>query len=277
MDSLEVVSIPLVARITTTPNGYTKLVDIYYRCKDHYNIEISLHFYELEWIDANMAGLLHAILYKLNKENGLTFAIDVEYVKTKFEILFRNGFLKELLSIPDNSGTTVQLTTFNKDEDEKFVNFIEKDLLGNEGMKIRDISKEKMTDHFLEVFTNVQIHARTEDPIFGCGQFFPKTKQLVFTLVDLGIGYLPPIEKHTKGKITTAEQAINWAISGNSTKEDAPGGIGLKHLLAYCTQTASEFNIITGDAYWGNNLGEIGTRAVKPFCGTIVHLLFNCK
>jgi hypothetical protein len=93
--------------------------------------------------------------------------------------------------------------------------------------------------------------------------------------VDLGRGYLPEIEKFTKGAICTAMNAIEWALKdNNTTKLDAPGGTGLKNLLAFCQSTNGQLSIMTGDAYW-NNHGE--KEDMPHFCGTIIQLIFNCK
>ena len=265
--------------IDTDPSGHRKLIELYQNCNEHSDKEIQLNFTNLEFISGNMCALLSAILFRLHNLQRLTFAIDktsFDYIEKELKFLFHNGFLKEVVSLP-KARSCVELTTFRNDEDQKFLNYIEKELLGNYSMRIIPTDRSRMVDHFLEVFANVQLHARTEHPIFACGQFFKKQLKLHFTLVDLGVGYLQPIETFTHGKINNSEAAISWALEGNSTKVEAPGGTGLKAILDYCSKNKGTFNIITGNAYWGNNLGSMGTRQVTPFCGTIIHLIFNCN
>ncbi len=66
-------------------------------------------------------------------------------------------------------------------------------------------------NHFLEVFSNIHLHAHTKDPVFACGQYYPSKNLLKFTLVDLGVGFLEPISNFTKNQINEAEKAILWA------------------------------------------------------------------
>ena len=265
--------------IDSTSIGYRKLMGFYLSCTVFYNRRISLDFLGLKWINGNMCALFTAILHKLNRENGLTFDINkanYSYIKDNLSLLFRNGFLQDIIRTPYLKSSVI-LSVFGKDEDSKFIDYIEKQLLGNIGMKIKEEQKQDMIDNFLEVFSNVQLHARTEEPVFACGQHFPHEGKLHFTLVDVGVGYLPPIKEFTNGEIKTAEHAIIWALNDkNTTKKDAPGGMGLKNLLKYCNETKGELSIITGDTFW-NNKFKMGPISVPPFCGTSIHLIFNCN
>jgi hypothetical protein len=91
-------------------------------------------------------------------------------------------------------------------------------------LDIEDWRKKKLKDCYFEIFDNVGIHANTSYPVMVCGQFFPFLKELKFTLVDLGEGFLKRIKAHTAATalpITMAPQAIAWAVRGGSTKQDA--------------------------------------------------------
>src|SRR5690606_24535019 len=133
----------------------------------------------------------------------------------------------------------------------------------------------RLIDAFLELFCNVQKHARTESPIFACGQFYPNMKRLCFTLVDMGVGYFQPIHEFTNRDVKTPSEAIMWALKGNTTKVGTPGGLGLKEIQKFCTESGSTFVIISGGAYWTNF--QLFPTTVKPFCGTIVNVIFDCK
>lgn len=263
--------------IDSSKTGYKKLISFYFGCKAYRDCKISLEFRHINWISGNMCALLQGVLHKLNKENSLLFTLDRDnysHIKTNLPFLFSNGFLEDVVKMP-YSRSAVVLSTFEKNSDQQFVEYIEKGLFGNTGMTIKTEKKTGMIDNFLEVFSNVQLHARTEEPIFACGQFFPQKQQLHFTLVDLGVGYLLPISEFTKGKVITSEDAIQWAIEGNTTKMDAPGGTGLKRIIKYCEETKGTLNIITGDTYWASDATI--TFNVPVFCGSMINLMFNCK
>ncbi len=265
--------------IYSTYIGFNRLISFYKKCLKHPQSVIEIDFSKTKWIDANMCAVLHAILYKLNKNQDNTFSIDLEYVRGRFDILFRNGFLRKILYIPDRFGTTVELTTFSKEDDEKFYDFINYQLMNHPGMAMTKKYRNEIIDSFLEVFVNVQLHARTDLPVFACGQYYPTKELLKFTLVDLGVGYLPPIRDYTNGKILDNRDAIMWALKGNSSKKDAPGGTGIKDILNCCMKTGSHLNIITGDSFWGTNLYRKKNkfREIEEFCGTTINLIFNCS
>ena len=140
-----------------------------------------------------MTALFSAILFKLNKEKNITFVIDqtnYEYVKMYLSILVRNGFMNQPSKL--RFSTIVPLTFFNPEDDEKFLKYIEEDLFGNINMKVKSAKKNGMVDNFLEVFSNVQIHAQTKEPVFACGQYFPLFKSTPFYLSGSWSGVFTP-------------------------------------------------------------------------------------
>lgn len=271
------IQVSLEGSIKTTPSGHNSLIRFYDTCKQYNNRIVFIDLAKLYWIDANLSAVLQAIMYKLHKENSLSFIIDVDDAYKRFPILFRNGFLSSFLILPDGLQTTVEIQTFRTDQDLDFFTYINQQLLGNPQMAGLDC--KGIDTHFYELFANIGRHARTEDPVFVCGQYYRRQSKLHFTITDLGVGFLPPIHAYTNGDVTTSIEAIKWAVQYNhSTKErDETGGLGLYNLLRHCEAHGGEFNIITGNAYWGNNLGEMGTRTVPEFVGTTIHLIYNCK
>lgn len=261
--------------IKTDQEGYLKLIDFYESCTKHKNDKIIIGFENITWIDGNMAALLMAIIQKIEKENMLSSFVDEEVIKARFDILIKNGWLKGVEFVQGLNKTEIKLTGFDKSEDVKFIQYIENELLSNHNLFIPEDVKNRLIDAFLELFCNVQKHARTDSPIFACGQYYPSLKRLGFTLVDCGVGYLPPIKEFTNNEIKTSTDAILWALKGNTTKLDAPGGLGLKEIQKFCSDSGSTFVIITGDAYWTNY--QLFPTKIKPFCGTIVNVIFDCK
>ena len=264
--------------IDTTPSGHAKLVNFYLAYNQSSKLEVVLDLNEVNFIDANQCALLGAILTKLGRENRHKFSFIGSQILGQFNILSRNGFIKsssESLTLGRNSSSAVRMALFTTEQDTEFLDYIENELLCHPALVKHIDFKDELIEHFSELFANIATHAQTNE-VFVCGQYYPKRRELKFSIVDLGIGFLPPIMEYTKGEVATAEQAIAWALNGNSTKLDAPGGLGIKSLYEYCINKSGYFNIISGDSYWGNNLGTIGNRTIKPLCGTIVHLIFKC-
>lgn len=260
--------------VRTDRVGYLKLIEFYNNCSRYKNEEVLIDFQYLTWIDANMSALFMAIATKLHRENSISFRVDQDLLKTRFNILIRNLTFQDIEVIPNSTGSAIQLTGFTKTDDEKFLQYINESLLGHPNLQLTRGEKNSLRDAFLELFSNVQKHAKTNNPIFACGQYYPTFKRLSFTLVDTGIGYLPPIQRFTKGDISTPEGAILWALDGNTTKKNTPGGLGLKSVKQFCETSGSKFSIITSGAYWHNALSK--ALKVQEFCGTVVNVIFDC-
>jgi hypothetical protein len=270
------VTIPLSGHVTTSVAGYSKLIAFERACSKYKDCFVYVDLGGLLWLDANLSALFEAILYRLCATNRLRFSLDIELVKSRFPILLRNGFLSSLCALPDNAGTTVPIGTFLPSEVEDFVSYVDDKLLAHPSLQLGEERMYSIRNHFLELFANIELHARTTMPIFACGQYYPKLYKLKFTLVDLGVGYLPPIQVFTKGVVTNSAAAIAWALAGHNTTKIAstPGGLGLKELHAYCRAQGGELHIATGDAYWNSTLN---TTRVMPFGGTITSVVFNCQ
>jgi hypothetical protein len=262
--------------IRTTFLGYSKLLEFYNFCKRFRNDEISLNFYQLKWIDANMSVVLRGMMDKLKVDNNVDFVTEGAYLKSKFPILFKNGFARRIEEIEDTHNTTIKLEKFTYGtDDNKFKEYIKNDLMAHRGLETLDANMlSSVRSQLFEIYCNVE-HSKSLD-VYACGQYFPKRKELTFTLLDIGIGYLSPI--HAKHKeIDTPSKAIDWAIEeGNTTRGDASGGGGLSDVLEYFeNDLKGKFEIITGDAYW-TSLDSYSTRKLKnQFCGTTIHLVFN--
>ena len=271
--------------IYTNFSGHKQLITFYNWClllppESH----IHISFKDVNWFDGNLSALLSAIVHQLDKKLGHTFSTDEEAIKTKFNVLFRNGFLQSEKKEYDNRKSTVPMMSFDCSDKEGFYSYIENELLAHRGIPshISQNLKERIKDDLLEIFANTNHHANTTDPFFVCGQYYPKNKNLVFTMVDLGDGFLPRINRATKGQVTTQLQAILWAIKGNSSKialDECPGSLGITSMLSYCKSGKGVLQIFSGDAYWAsdyeNTIFRDGRILPAPFLGTTINLYFN--
>lgn len=276
--------VQLTDRIDTSYSGYKKLLDFFNTCRDYTNQTIHIDFYNLEWIDANKCALLEAILYKLNKENGLTFATNGEFLKEKFDVLFRNGFIKTDEKVDDTRKSTLPSAHFDCTDKDGFIKYLETELMTHRGMpKLAPELREKIIDDLIEVFCNAHHHANTDDPFFVAGQYYPTAGVLKFTMVDLGDGFLPRIRKATDGQVDKSIDAISWALKGNSSKlalENTSGGLGIQGMYKYCKNHQGQLDIITGDGYWSTShkdtIFEPGRTIIGPtFAGSTINLVFN--
>lgn len=258
--------------------SFNSLVHLYAEAKELLLDNIEIDMEETLWFDADMCAVFGAILCSLgdrpNDVNLIHIPPSVE------EILSKNGFLSHYggMEIPDWWGTTIPYQRFKINGARIFYDYIQKKFIRR--AEIPEMSRElsrKFCNSIYEIFYNSVSHSCTELGIFSCGQFFPKRKQLVFTVADLGIGIRAKLENYI-GREILPEQAINWATKeGNSTKQDnLLGGCGLKLLCDFISKNKGCIQIVSDAGYWQQKDSRIETgRLDYPFPGTVVRIEIN--
>lgn len=270
-------------KILTDFQGYSNILSFYHFCNVRYNCCITLDWNGLIMLDANLSALLCGMMHHLKKNNGLRFFLDVGCLSGGLNVFWRNGFahyvLKSKKVIEDDRFSTIPLKAFKIEDCDKYCQYIESDLLQHRGvdpMKFKD--KNRVKDSYFELFNNYEIHSETQEPILCCGQFFPTSGELKFTMVDLGCGFLKKIADYTKNneiKISRAIDAIQWAIRGGSTKVDAEGGTGLKKMLFYCKSSNSAIQIVSDNCFWSFDNAIMSHTLEQPFVGTTINLIMR--
>ena len=280
MNNLPVIS--LHGDFYTDYSGIRRLFEFYHTACEHSNTTIYLDFYHLNWIDANLCALLQSILVKLNEENNLSFSADLNFIKQKFHVLFRNGFISSHEPINDEQDSVIILKSFNSKDKDGFIDYVKNELLSHGSMpKFESETHERIMDSLIELYNNIDSHSKSTYPFFVCGQYFPTQKKIVFSMVDLGEGFLPPINIKTKGEVSNSFESIIWALEKrHTTRIGTPGGLGLTELHDYCDKNNGVLQIITGDTYWSSDLKNtiFDKRTFeKSYVGSIVNLHFTCN
>ncbi|WP_339714515.1 hypothetical protein [uncultured Kriegella sp.] len=266
--------------VSTNFSGIKKLFDFHKEASQYYNETIYIDFYHLDWFDANLSALFGSILAKLKKENNLDFSTDLKFLEEHFNVLFRNGFLRSEDAIHDLQESTVSFRSFDLNDKASFVDYVENELFDHRGMPSLEVEeKDSIMQSLIEVYCNIQEHSKSTEPFYVCGQYYPKQGFLAFSMVDLGVGFLPAIEVKTKGEVNNSYDAIKWALEKrNTTREGAPGGLGLFDLNSYFNRTNGNIQIISGDTFWSLDLENAVLKKFNfpnPYTGSILNLFFK--
>jgi hypothetical protein len=268
--------------IYTNATGIKQLMTFYHKALAYDNCTIHISLDNLTWLDGNLCALFGALIFQLGKERGITFTIDGAEVSRKCNILFRNEFLPLTNIGKESKASCIPFRSFYATQKDEFVAYLTDDLLVHKGMpEFTEAIKDKLIDDLTELSGNIDKHAETQDPFFVCGQFFPKFQKVVFTVSDVGAGFLPKINLKQPEIVKDSADAILWALKGNSTKDDAPGGTNLKRMKEYFMASNGGIQIITGDASWNSELIENqlypnGIIKLPNECrGTTINLIFN--
>ncbi len=260
---------------------YEELIKTYHLISESGVQTIHLDMEKVEFIAANLFAVLGGMIYKLYavKDRRIGFLSLRPKIK---EVIQKNGFRNffGFEEIADQYHNTIEYhpfyaDTINLEEFEKYIlfNVFQRKNMPDMSERVRDV----MIDNFLEMFNNVIDHAESEF-VHVCGQFFPRKKSLVLSIVDLGITIRDNIEKYKKSILKREQSSLKWAITkGNSTKsDDAPGGLGFSIILEFLEQNKGQFILISGYEYFcKNNKGSKFLSLDNNFPGTIVTITFN--
>lgn len=270
--------------IETDHIGLDELLKFYQYARQHSGGSITLDVTGVNHIDANLAAILLALSHKLRREKKVNVFIEIGKHQNVF---FRNGLISHLAGSGNNNKygdqreSTIALTTFDCSDDESYCAYLKGSFLSHRGLdNVPKKVKDSLRSHYIEVFTNVGLHANTTMPVYTCGQYFPEKNVLKFTLVDLGQGFLRNIESCTAGSIHDDRSAIIWATEGLNTTKDkslfGPGGTGLKDLKRYCNANNGSLHICSGTGY----VNMLNNRTLEfnlslPFPGSIINIIMR--
>ena len=144
---------------------------------------------------------------------------------------------------------------------------------------LSDQLRSKFLEGLDEIFNNAAVHSRSELGIYCCGQAYPRSSKVKFTISDCGIG-IPRSLSENRGLTITAEEAIDWAMrEGTTTRSgDVPGGLGLKILREFIEINRGEIQIVSDRGYWALRHGQVSLgRYFRSFPGTIVSIQINTR
>jgi len=232
--------------------------------------------------DANLSAAFLALNYKLYHSHKVPSRFTIGQGHS---IFYRNGLISHMSGHGNNNNylddreSTIPLRTYKTEDDEHFSAYIKSEFLKHRGLDGLSLAKKNIVkDHYLEIFTNVDLHAKTTAPIFVCGQFYPANNALKFTLADLGQGFLPAISAK-QSSITDEKTAIIWATTDkNSTKDPlhGPGGTGLKDLKQYCYDNNGSLQICCGTGFVTFTAGRAIESTLRfAFPGTLINIIFR--
>lgn len=265
------------SNIQSNYEGFSQLVQLADQMKETSFETIDIDMSQVSWFEANMCAPFGAILYKVSRNSN---SVSISNISSEVEdILSRNGFLSNYgrLLKPDKYGSTIQYKRFKPEDDRYFASYISNNLTGKGIPQMSSGLHKKFLESIFEIFSNAVIHSRTKMGIYSCGQFFYKKQRLDFSVADLGMGIRMNLQEKAGIKLS-AEQAIEWAMTGRNTTKNGPvpGGLGLKLLQEFISMNQGRILIASDRGYWELNDGNKILKKFKhQFPGTVVNIEIN--
>lgn len=262
---------------------YEQFGNLYELLITNYNKTVVIDMGKVDFFSANLFAVLGACLDSTIEKNGHT--VYFKNINSKISALMaRNKFGRafSMKKQEDRFESCIDYAMFKAETEqlEEFEKYILLQIFNHKEIPLMSENyKNRIIDNFLEIFNNVIDHAEAKY-VYVCGQFFPKSQSFVFSIVDVGLTFEQKISNYFKicGK-NPPMYSIEWALqSGNTTKLDSPGGLGLTTLMDFLTRNKGSFSIISNNEFYEyNSKGERTILLGNFFPGTIVTIDVNLK
>lgn len=244
---------------------------------------IYLDFSNVNFIASNQFAVLGCILdaYKTDHPDSTIYFSNL---KPKIKMIIQKNGFNALLGyekLPDTYNTVIPYSIFGISQINIFEKYIVLRIFGrNDIPKMTEKVRGNIIDNILEIFNNVKEHTRS-DKVYTCGQYFPKSSLLYFTIVDSGEtipynvnNYFSNLPDHGSPPV----RPLEWAIApGNTTRmTGTPGGLGLSLLKNFIGLNGGRLYIVSEhETYEKNGNLERHMYMSNAFPGTIVTVAFN--
>lgn len=278
------ITVPLVKNLNNNVGTYLTFIELYHTIYSNKNKKILLDFKGVNFFSANLLALFGCCVDNAITVSRNHLAVTNLHPKIK-EVMQKNGFNRYFTweKLKDNNHSTMDYAIFgaNTTSLELFERYLIINVFSRQEMPSMNTHfKDRIVDAFLEIFNNVIDHADCRS-VYVCGQYFPKSSTLSFSIVDIG----KTINENVKTYLTNQHSAVPpntivWAVQpGNSTKADtAPGGLGFSILIDFLKLNNGSFILISDDEIYEINKKKERFNKISPrFPGTIVTITINLK
>lgn len=244
----------------------------------HKGEAIAIDFKKVTFIAANQMAVFSALFDSFcANENS---SIVIRNVSQKLSnVMRKNGFGRMLgmESREDNFHTTIPHRHFFISEIDEFEKYLLFNIFQRNDIPVMTSeAKNAIIDNILEIFNNVKEHTSTRN-IYSCGQFFPKSSVLFFTIVDIGETIKYNVDRYGGLELGVCNR-IQWAMQeGNSTRKNGtPGGLGFSVLSKFVRLNQGQLYIVSDDECYEFCKGKERYGNLKySFQGTIVTVAIN--
>lgn len=268
-------------------NGFRShecLSELAYELKNTTSPKITIDLSGVNFIASNLFSVLGCILYEFADRHPEPKALYINGINNPItEIIQKNGFCKHLglEKKPDVHNTVIPYMIFPVEQIDEYERYLTLNLFTRKDLPTmtREVS-DTIRDSLLELFKNVSDHT-TSEFVFTCGQYFPKSFMLYFTIVDIGETVSYNVSNyHQAHYLTVPDNTLKWAMeAGNSTSlSQKPRGIGLSLIKDFVSLNKGEFYIFSNDeTYEIKRTKERFKKLNYPFPGTVVTIGFNLR
>lgn len=274
--------IQLTTDLQNSYKSHNELCKLAYTLQNSTDSKIAIDLSDVNFIASNLFSVLGCILSEFKDGKSGLDALIIRGIKPPIlDTVQKNGFCVHigLKKIPDIHNTVIPYKKFLPDEIEDYERYLTLNLLiRNDLPKMSQSVNDIIRDSLLELFKNVSDHT-SSNYIYTCGQYFPKSNLLYFTIVDIGETIPYNVYRfHAEHNLSSPDNSLKWAImKGNTTSlTRGPRGIGLSIIQDFISLNKGALYIISEQETYELVSGKERYKKLDyPFPGTIVTVGFN--
>ncbi len=155
--------------------------------------------------------------------------------------------------------------------------------LGRGWVHVSELLRDAIVGRMWEIYNNAFEHSGSEIGVFTCGQHFPRTDELVLSVVDFGQGIPAKVRNYlnsdSRAEQLTGAGCLRWAFQrGTSTcTEGVARGLGLDLLKEFIRLNQGKMEVYSNEGYAIiDKNGERYQNRPIFFEGTVVHITLRC-
>lgn len=209
-------------------------------------------------------------------DNGKIIKYRMDVTKQLYIYFKKSGLYDYLMNNDSKENTNQNALPFWKvaKDEKELMDYIDT-IINLSKIRIDDEARQVLFRNIYEIFVNAKDHSNERCGVFSCGHWMPRSKYLVFSLYDTGIGIPDLVKNKVDGSMSDID-ALKWAmVSGNSTRQfelGVPRGLGLADLKKFVSLNNGRLTILSGGVFYdfNRNREEILDKFQYKTIGTLV-------
>ena len=179
-------------------------------------------------------------------------------------------------ALMDHHDTTMPYRRVDLNDERYFASYLGRYTQAKGIPKMTPALQKRFYESIGELYSNAVIHSQSRLGVFACGQFYPRRNRFDFCLTDAGEGFEGSILR-AFGLTVDSLKAMRFCLSaGNTTKQNEPGGLGLKLLQRFIQLNKGRIVIVSKSAFYEYANGKATYARLKwPFPGTCINIEIN--
>ena len=241
--------------------------------------QVLFDFTDCMFIRPNAVVVLGGLCRMILREGGSVLFLASTMSASVLSVLQQNGFAHAMgASDVPWPGNAIPYREYSSPERDAIVTSLRADWLGRGWISVSDALADAIMGQVWELFTNAFEHGKSPIGVISCGQFFPKSRELLLSIADFGIG-IPANVSLYRGADCSGSEAMSAAFKRGFTTSNAtyPRGMGLDLVKEFVQKANGCLEIFS---YGGHaRIDAHGERyqTIPPvFDGTLVQIKIQC-